>query len=186
MYKISNWIVSVLAVFFIANTVLPANADQKNLQDFFGNYVGRNAQIVGEGISDRDLNLVVRRYKNDGFTLIWTSVLHKKGGKVKRIRHLVNFQPVRDRPGIFLAELSKSRSGDRLSLDPITGDPYIWAGVQDKTLIVHTFYITDQAGYEIHVYKRTLTKDGMNLRWERTRDGENLKLITAKLKKVPN
>ncbi len=184
MSKKSLPIMTISVVLFLLKTTIPVHATPDHIKSFFGNYTGSGAEVVGEGLSERDLNLVVKPFKEDGFTLIWTSVLRKKDGRLKKRSHLINFRPVLNRKGIYTAEMRRTPSGLPAPLDPINGDPYVWAGVQDKLLVVHTFYITDDGGYEIHVYTRKLTQDGMSLHWERVRDGKKLKLITAKLQKV--
>ena len=43
--------------------------------------------------------------------------------------------------------------------------------------------VTDDGGYEMQVYDRTLTGDGMDLNFTRVRDGKTLKNITGSLLK---
>jgi len=44
--------------------------------------------------------------------------------------------------------------------------------------------ITDEGGYEIQVYDRTLIAEGMSLRFSRVRDGKVLKQINGTLERV--
>ena len=43
--------------------------------------------------------------------------------------------------------------------------------------------VTDDGGYEMQVYDRTITGNGMDLKFSRVRDGKTLKLITGSLLK---
>ncbi len=43
--------------------------------------------------------------------------------------------------------------------------------------------VTDDGGYEMQVYDRTLTKGGMDLKFSRVHDGKTLKQITGSLLK---
>jgi hypothetical protein len=49
---------------------------------------------------------------------------------------------------------------------------------------MYALLVTDEGGYEMQTYERTLTAGGMDLRYSRIRDGEVLRTITGKLKKV--
>jgi hypothetical protein len=62
-------------------------------------------------------------------------------------------------------------------LDPLKGEPYVWAGISGPTLTVHALLITNDGGYEIQVYRRTLTADGMALTFSRNRNGRELKTV---------
>ncbi len=186
MTKTLAQIFVLAALVAVGTPVGPIAAGEARLADFYGKYAGSGANIAGEGLSDRDLNLVIRPHKKDGFTVQWTTVIRKSSGKTKKIKHFINFRPVKDRPGIYSSAMAIDTAGRVVPLHPLTGDPYIWAALKNKTLIVYSLYVSDDGSYEVQVYKRTLTTNGLDLRWERVRDGDTLKLITAKLKKTSN
>jgi hypothetical protein len=74
--------------------------------------------------------------------------------------------------------------GNAVPLDPMSGDPYLWARIEGNTFWMYALLVTDEGGYEMQTYERTLTAGGMDLRYSRIRDGEVLRTITGKLKKV--
>jgi hypothetical protein len=69
-------------------------------------------------------------------------------------------------------------------LDPLKGEPYVWARIAGSTLTVYTLRIIDDGGYEIQTFDRTLTSDGLDLRFSRQRDGKVLQPITGTLKRI--
>src|SRR5581483_11801608 len=76
------------------------------------------------------------------------------------------------------------RLRERVPLDPLRGDPYVWARIQGATLTVSALLITDDGGYEVHVYDRTLIAGGLLLEHSRVRDGAVLQTVTGTLKRV--
>ena len=64
------------------------------------------------------------------------------------------------------------------------GDPYVWSRVNGDLLTVHAMIITEDGGYEMLTYKRTVVEEGLDLEFNRIKNGESLKTITAHLEKV--
>ncbi len=160
-----------------------AFAESRALKDFFGDYIGRSISHIGEGLSERDLSVTIRAFKKKGFTVDWTTVSRKSDGRTTSKSYSVNFLPVK-RKGMFASAMRNDMFGKPVPLDPIKGDPYLWARIGGETLTVYALLIVDQGGYEMQVYERTLTADGLALRFSRVRNGHQLKLITGTLKKV--
>ena len=160
----------------------PVQAAERAIKDFYGTYVGRSISNIGEGLSQRDLNVVIKKHKK-GFTLDWTTVTRRADGKVKSKSYSINFRATQRR-GIFASAMRNNVFGGSEPLDPLKGDPYVWAGIGGKTLTVHALLITDDGGYEMQVYERTLTEEGMILKFSRNRDGVPLRFITGTLKKT--
>src|SRR5690606_6602317 len=79
----SRWM--MIAVFLLtgATAALAQNADRP-VKDFFGTYVGRSISSADEGLSERDLSVTIRRYKDDGFTVDWTTAFRRKDGEWSR------------------------------------------------------------------------------------------------------
>ena len=156
------------------------------LEKFFGKYAGRSISVQGEGLSDRDFNVTISAYAKNGFTLDWTTVIRYTSGKTKQTTSSVNFLPFRKRPGIFYSAMEKNIFGKQAPADPLSGKPYVWAGIEKDTLTVTALYIVNDGGYELQVFKRTLTPSGMTTHFERVRNGEKLRIITGKLEKIAN
>jgi hypothetical protein len=81
--------------------------------------------------------------------------------------------------------MHKDMFGQSEPLDPIKGEPYFWADIHGATLTVRALLIGDDGGYEIQVYRRTLTPDGMALKFTRNRNGTELKTIYGLLQRKP-
>lgn len=167
-------------IFAIALSGL-ARAEDAAIAAFYGTYVGK-ATVENDGVSsERDLNVVVKPFRK-GFTVEWTTVTRRAGGKTKRASYKINFRPSR-REGIFASAMKINKFGKGVPLDPLKGDPYVWAKISGKTLTVHAMIILDDGGFEMQTYNRTLTDNGMSLDFERIRDGQPLRRIKASLER---
>lgn len=178
----------VLIVMLALPVLAPeAVAEQKApaITDFFGTYEGET--ITGGLLTKRDLNIKIEAYKKQGFTISWTTILERSDGTVKRKSFSINFNPAKQRPGFFRAAMGRNVFGHDVPLDPLKqNQPYVWASLLADTLTLHALYITEDGGYEIQVFDRTLTETGLKTHFARFRDGEQLKVITGELKKVAN
>ncbi len=168
-----------------AFAAVPAEAAGRPIGDFFGTFVGRSISVIGEGLSQRDLNVVIKKHMKGGFTLDWTTVTRRADGSVKSKQYSINFTPTK-RQGIYASAMRNNVFGGKVPLDPLKGDPYVWAGIDGDTLTVHAMIIMDDGGYEMQVYERTLTADGMFLKFSRNRDGVPARFITGTLKRTAN
>ncbi|MGI9385524.1 MAG: hypothetical protein ACR2PO_20425 [Methyloligellaceae bacterium] len=153
------------------------------VKKFFGSYEGYTISSQDEGLTKRDLNIEIKPFEDEGFTVAWTTVLRKADGKERSKAYTVNFLPS-SRSSVYAAAAKKDLFGHMKPLNPLEGDPYVWAAIDGDTLTVRSLHIGKTGGYEIQVYGRTLTKDGMATRFERIRDGQNLKIIEGMLKRV--
>ncbi len=128
----------------------------------------------------RDLSVKIRPY-NHGFTLDGTTLIDRSDGP-KRQSYSIQFSPT-NRAGIFASAMRRSMFGHLEPLDPLKGAPYIWARIAGGTLTVYTLLIADD-GYEVQIYERTLTPDGMDLRLSHDRNGKEVKTVTGTLKRI--
>jgi hypothetical protein len=166
-----------------ATALAPVQVNGRPLEDFFGQYAGRTISTTSEGLSERDLNVNIRSAKK-GFTLQWTTVI-REAGETRHRGYTIDFQPS-NRKGIYGSAMRSDKFGGKEPLDPLKGEPYVWARVREDTLTVYSLVITDTGGYEIQVFDRELTSDGMRLTFSRTRDGEQLKVINGTLERLRN
>ena len=74
--------------------------------------------------------------------------------------------------------------GGREALDPLKGDPYVWARLDGMLLTIYALIINDEGGYEMQTYERELTERGMDLRFSRVSDGKILKSLRGVLERV--
>jgi len=172
----------LLLIWALPGVTPPAHAADAALAQFFGAYVGNSTQAPNEPLAPRDLTTKISAHGENGFTLEWTTVIYRADGPTRR-SYKVNFSPS-DRPGIFSSAMRSDLFGQSEPLDPLKGDPYLWAQLSGPTLTVHAMLITDSGGYEMQTYERTLAEGGMILRFSRNHNGREMKTITGKLKRV--
>jgi hypothetical protein len=171
----------------VAVLLLAAGAARaQGIDQFVGNYVGKATDIRSEdGEAGRDLSISITKGE-DGRTFVieWGTVIWKAGNRPVQQKYKITFIPS-ERPNVYSAAMRKDMFGKYVPLDPMKGDPYFWARVAGNTLSVFYILITDEGGYEMQVYHRTLTApDKMRVEFKRIRDGVALRTITAELQKV--
>ncbi|MEQ8697073.1 MAG: hypothetical protein RLT05_10995 [Bauldia litoralis] len=169
-------LVTALALVLVGGAARAASIDP-----FIGTYVGTAVVESDEKITKRDLNIVISK-KDEGFEIDWTTVIPKEDKTVRR-QFKIRFLPT-PRPDVFKAAMRMNAFGAAVPLDPLKGDPYVWASIRGKSLFVYGILVTDKGGYELQVYQRTLKPGGMTVRFQRIHDGKKHKDITGEVKKV--
>jgi len=152
------------------------------LQKFFGSYTGQSISLADQGLSERDLAVTIKPYQNEGFSLDWTTITKRPDGKTKHQSYSVAFEPT-SREGIYRAAQRRNMFGYFTPLDPMAGEPYLWAHLSDDALTVQALLITEDGGYEIQTYERRLAPHGLDLTFSRIADGKILKTINGVLRK---
>lgn len=148
---------------------------------FAGSYSG-SAQIESDGeTSRRDMSVIIKA-TDEGFQVKWKSISHKPGGRIKEKEYTIGFLPTR-RDGIYSSAMGVNLFGNPVPLDPMKGDPYVWGRISGDTLTVFSLLIDNNGGYEMQEYNRTLAEGGLDLGYERVRNGEKLKSINVFLEK---
>ncbi len=74
--------------------------------------------------------------------------------------------------------------GNAVPLDPLKGDPYVWARVEGDTLTVFALHVLEDGGYEMQTYARKRIPEGIDLKYSRIRDGETLRTVEGTLFEV--
>ncbi|WP_210397707.1 hypothetical protein [Motiliproteus sediminis] len=172
--------VSWIAILWLGWCVA-VGAAERGPADFFGEYIGATDGASGK---ERDLNVTIRPEHGDGhFYVEWTTVIHKPDGRTKRRTHKVSFHPS-GRDNIYASAMRTTVFGGKSSLDPLNGEPLFWAQIQGDTLTVNAFMIDDSGNYVMQVYKRTLTRQGLHLEFERNHGGEPRVSLQADLVRV--
>ena len=176
---------SALALVYLLASVFAPGADAvpNGLEKFYGEWVGTAVSDTTGEIAPRDIRAKIGA-NGSGFSISWVLVIHKAPGKDKRSEFSVSFQPTK-RPNIFSSAMRLDMFGNAAPLDPLRGDPYMWARIEGSMLIIYALVITDAGGYEMHVYERTLTPAGvMKLNYLRVINGEVLRAVTGTLKRA--
>jgi len=163
-------------------TATSTNAASVDFTIFFGEYEGEAVSENDGEVRKRDLRVNISAFRN-GFTVNWISVTKRPDGKLKRNEHSINFLPTR-RENIFRSGERKDFFGNAVPMDPLKGDPYVWARIHDETLTVHALHVLEDGGYEMQTYTRTRIPKGLSLRYSRVRDGEILRTVTGTLTEV--
>ncbi len=172
------WIAGlVVALLALAAPVMAAQ-----IEDFFGKYEGETVSNNEDGIAARDIGVTIRQTAG-GFNVTWTTVIPKADGELKRSTYSIDFRPTR-RENLFGSAMRTDMFGNRQPLNPLKGDPYVWATLRGDTLTVYALLISDDGRYEMQTYERTLDEGGLHLEFSRIRDGLHQKYITGFLERV--
>ena len=161
---------------------LVSAADNVAIESFYGRFEGQAISETQGELSKRDISVEVEPEKK-GFKLKWVTVTKRSDGRLKRKSYEVNFVPSATE-NVYASAMRRNLFGKAVPMDPLKGDPYVWATLTGATLVVHALVITDEHGYEMQTYRRTRTADGMRLVFHRVRDGKRLRDVTGTLVKV--
>jgi len=166
------------AAFVAAGIMLAggAHADEV-VEKFFGNYVGAGSAVIldKDRREIRDLDVTVERFKSDGFTLKWITVIRdenggRTGADVKRREVEENFIPVEDKENVFVLSPEGGLFQKSELPNPLRGDAVRWAAIEDNAMIVYSMAINEHGGSELQVYRRSLTDKGMSISFMRLQD----------------
>ena len=168
----------------LITALLAPVASARTIDDFFGEFVGHVVTSEHGKELDRDLSVSIRPAKQEGrFFVKWTTVIHKANGKMKRKVYNIKFARTQ-RPNIYSSAMKKNVFGGAVALDPLKGDPFVWARIKGDTLTVHALIISDDGGYEMQIYDRTINKAGLMLNYLRKDRGEVVRKISTQLVRV--
>lgn len=160
--------------------ILFAQMSLADASAFVGNYSGSADVVTADGSSHkRDMSVEISLTK-DGFNVSWTSVSYKSDGRVKEKSYSIDFIPT-DRPQVFAAAQKKDVFGHLVQLDPMKGEPFIWARIITDTMTVYSLFVNEDGGYEMQQYDRTLTEGGLQLEFSRVRNGQHQKSVSTLL-----
>ncbi|MHA6261741.1 hypothetical protein ACXYMO_00935 [Arenibacterium sp. CAU 1754] len=186
MPRISSSLINRTFAFILLQicVVFWAVAAQANapISAFEGDYAGSAKVEMADGTSaQRDMSVSIRETK-EGFTVKWTSTTYKPDGRGKEKSYQISFVPS-DRAGVFAAAMTKNVFGHAVPLDPMKGEPYVWARIQDQTLTVFSLFVNADGGYEMQQFDRTLADGGLDLNFKRFRNGEAQSAVSTFLKR---
>jgi hypothetical protein len=181
MYRI---LLNFTAVAFFALMARGAvGAQTLDIEDFYGHFEGKAMDAAGGVIEGRDISVDIKEGRKGGFNLSWSTEIQRADGRVKRKSYTVGFV-TSGTDNVYASAMRKNVFGKAVPLDPMKGQPYVWATLSGATLTVYALVITDQHGYEMQTYRRTRTDTGMELEFHRVRDGVRLKDIRGTLSRT--
>lgn len=171
-------LLAALCMFLLASGAVRAGIEQ-----FAGTYVGA-AEVVDSdgGRQMRDLSVEITLEKK-GFTVAWTSTTVKPDGREKTKSYEINFVPT-DRADVFSAAMRRNVFGHEVPLDPMKGEPYVWARFTGDTLTVYSLHVDDDGGYELQQFDRTLIDEGLALEFRAMRDGMIRRTVSTVLQRT--
>ncbi len=178
-----NKITLLLGLFIGLSFPVLADA-QRTIKDFYGDFVGHVAMTEYSGERDRDMSVSIRPAKKKGHFLIrWTTVVHKVDGRSKRKVYSIQFAPTQ-RKNVYSSAMKTNVFGGMEAMDPLQGDPFVWAYIKGETLTVHALIISDDGDYEMQTYDRTLNDKGLWVDFSRRDRENNLRKINTQLVRV--
>lgn len=150
---------------------LSLGAMAADISDFVGKYTG-SAEIIGnEGTPVmRDMSVQITEGKK-GFTVAWTTATRRADGSSNVKSYSIDFAPS-ERDQVFSAEMQRNVFGKEVPLDPMKGEPYVWARILGDTMTVYSLFVTAEGGYEIQQFDRTLSEGGLKLDYQSVGNGE--------------
>ncbi|MGE0254309.1 MAG: hypothetical protein AB7N54_08395 [Alphaproteobacteria bacterium] len=165
---------AVLALALLAMPA-PATAEDAKLSRFFGAFVGSGTatRMDDKSTEKRDLDVTIKPFKKDGFTIAWITVMRgadgeRGGDDVRRRAVEEDFLPYEDgRPGVYVLAPRGGLFQKSELPNPMKGEPMRWAAISGDTLTVSSMALTPEGDAELQIYHRTLTAKGMTVQFLR-------------------
>ncbi|MDG1169131.1 MAG: hypothetical protein P8N14_08030 [Sulfitobacter sp.] len=176
MKNITRLLAPLYALLFL---LLPSFGMADDIQRFAGTYTGFAEITVDGNVLKRDMSVTIEPTK-DAFELSWTSVTYRADGRVKKQTYTIDFVPSA-RDNIFQSAMKKNLFGKSTPLDPLQGEPFVWARFVGDTFSVFSLFINEIGDYEMQEFHRTLVDDGLELVFRRVHNGVPEREITTKL-----
>lgn len=173
----------LLLAMFLGGALPVANAGAPDpIRSFVGEYQGHSIEDSESVLTVHDIDVRITRF-DGGFTVEWNTVTRNANGKAERSKYSVNFVPTR-REHIFASAMAPNLFGKQVPLNPLEGEPFMWARIMGPTLSVYAMFVTESGGHDMQIYERTLTEGGMQLKIQRLRDEMPYRVITGTLRKA--
>ncbi len=172
---------TVLVLFLVMASLTPLYAAANDpIAPFYGHYVGKATDGAADVTAMRNAEVIIKPLPR-GFNLQWTTTIFRGDKPVIR-KFSINFT-ARDKGQVYSSAMKINTFGHRVALDPLKGDPFVWAVVAGETMTVHSLLIFQNGGYEMQSYERRRTQLGLDLRFTRIRTGVIEKVVQGKLKR---
>jgi hypothetical protein len=169
------WIVAFAVVW-------AASAAQADISRFVGNYVGSAEVTLADGTKQpRDMNVGIAETRN-GFRVDWTTATIRPDGSRNPKSYSIEFVPS-DRGDVYAAAMKRNVFGHDVQLDPMKGEPYVWARIVGDTLSVYSLFVSEDGGYEIQQFDRTLARGGLTLDYQSVRNGKINRTVSTFLER---
>ena len=162
--------------------LLPFPGLAGSIEPFVGSFAGQ-ATFEEEGKTQkRDMSTTIRE-AGKGFSITWTSVTYRSDGRTTTKTYTVDFVPSQ-RENIYQAAMKSNLFGKAVPLDPLAGEPFVWARIVGDTFSLYSLFINEAGEYEIQEFHRTLVDEGLDLVFLRVRNGAPQREIRTLLKRT--
>lgn len=158
----------------------PVEAQGKDLPfaAFFGQYSGggvaESSEAGTRGSSTMRDSIVEIRPAGAGFSVAWSTTSRGSASGQPKVKTTeVTFNPT---PKANVFEAAKQGN-------PVAGADFIWARISRQTLTVYALTTAADGRYELQKWDRTLQGTGMAMTYTRISDGEQTRIVRARLVK---
>ncbi|OIQ30229.1 MAG: hypothetical protein BM562_10240 [Alphaproteobacteria bacterium MedPE-SWcel] len=169
------WGLTCLVALILSAQAGFASAD---LRRFVGTYQGSAEveQLDGK-VEQRDMSVTIE-VTYDGFWVEWSTAIRRADGREKTKTYKIEFLPS-ERPGVYAAAMKTNVFGHTVQMNPMAGEPFVWARVIDDTLTVFSLYVAENGDYLMQQYDRSLADGGLKLDFSSHRNGKASRTVTT-------
>ena len=169
--------------FLVAVTiVLFSSTVRADVERFVGDYSGSAEVELYDGtFAKRDMSVSISKTKA-GFSVRWSSTTYRDD-KSKEKSYQIGFVPT-ERGDVYAAAMKQNVFGHEVPLDPMKGEPYVWARIKGDTLSVYSLYVNADGSYEMQQFDRTIAEGGLQLEFQRVSNGVAQRSISTFLKRM--
>lgn len=161
-------VLMIAGLFFMLAGASLANGSV--IKAFEGTYSGSAEVNYADGTTaNRDMSVKISQTK-EGFEVAWSTTSIRANGTINEKDYLIEFVPS-DRAGVFSAAMERNVFGHEVQLNPMKGEPFVWARVKDATLSVFSLFVDEAGDYELQQFDRTLIDGGLQLEFRAVRNG---------------
>jgi hypothetical protein len=169
---------AILAFLLFAFAVRPAWAEDKTLNDFFGEWTGAGTAKDGvAAIQDRASTVTIERL-GDGFKVTWSTMRAQADSPSATVLKTTTLKF----KGTENAKVFHATD----TADPLKGGRAAWATLTGATLRVQLFNVEPDGAGTLQIYDRTLSSaTAMDASFRRVTNGEVVRKADLKLTKSP-
>jgi hypothetical protein len=166
-----------LAMLALVLTTAAARAQDLAIDSFVGKWRGialsenKATASAGQTPSMRSLTATITKDTGGGFSIAWGSTEQSREGRAR--------PEVRESTLTFVSTGANAWRSKEMP-DPAAGK-YAWATLRRNVLQVNILEFRPDGGWELQTYGRTLTKDGLQLRYVRFKDGLQSRTVRGTL-----
>ncbi|WP_416368472.1 hypothetical protein [Tritonibacter mobilis] len=148
------------------------------LDKFVGSYSGSaEVEQIDGTVEKRDMSVVIRE-TSKGFEVKWSTAIRRADGDSKTKSYKIEFLPS-ERDGVFAAAMQTNVFGHTVQMNPMKGEPYVWARVIGDTLTIFSLYVAENGDYLMQQYDRSLAEGGLNLEFSLHRNGKPSRKVST-------